>query len=380
MKQTIQELLQVENKDLDWLKTALQSAVELEFSTIPPYLTAVWSIKDASNDCYAIINGIVVEEMLHMGLACNMLATLGVTPQIDNPEFIPAYPGKLPHHVLPKLTVSLQAFSANAVENTFMVIETPENPLAVVPKEDDTARAADAETGGRRRMILVKPTEAEAAIANNSASPAPGAAYVPPSSFATIGLFYDAILEVFQEQPASVFTGQNQLVKAGWGLIAINNIQNVETAINTIKEQGEGTATSPYDLPDTTDPDDLAHYYKFGETFYGFEFVNENGTWGWQGAAISIPGSADIYPVGVLPAGGYPDEQSVQTFDQAFSQVLAQLESAWANGNLTTLNDAISAMGDLTTQAVAIMQTEIPNSNPQQNYAPDFKYIPPSAR
>lgn len=366
MKQTIQELLQVEDKDIGWLQSALQAAVELEFSTIPPYLTAMWSIKDQSNDSYSIINGIVIEEMLHMGLACNMLATTGITPQIDNPEFIPTYPGPLPGNVMPNLIVSLQAFSPNVAASTFMAIETPEQPVTVVPKEESTASAAPAESGGRRRMILERPPQAGASAA---------AAPAPAPSFPTIGLFYDAILAAFRQQPSSVFTGQNQLVDAGWGLIAINKIEDVETAINTIKEQGEGTSTSPYEQPDTTSPDDLAHYYKFGETYYGYTFVNENGSWGWQGAPINVPGPGDVYPIGVVPAGGYPDVQSVQTFDQSFSQLLGQLEAAWANGSIDTLNEAIGMMGDLTTQAVSIMGTQMPGSNPPQNYAPDFKYI-----
>ncbi|HEX8281925.1 MAG TPA: ferritin-like protein [Pyrinomonadaceae bacterium] len=365
MKQTIHELLQVEIKDVNWLKTALQSAVELEFSTIPPYLTAMWSIKDQTNDCYAIINSIVIQEMLHMGLACNMLATLGVTPQIDTPEFIPTYPCQgLPGNVMPDITVSLQGFSADVVETTFMAIETPEQPLAVVPQGQDTALAAGAESGGRRRMILLKPEQARARAA---------AAPAPEQSYATIGAFYDAILLAFQGLSPSDFTGQNQVVIAGWGLIAINNLQDATNAINTIKEQGEGTSTNPYDLPDTTDPEDLAHYYKFGETAYGFTFENDNGTWGWTGAAITGPG--DVYPVGTVPAGGYPDNQAVQAFDQTFSQLLVQLQAAWNTGSVDTLNDAIGMMGDLTTQAVKIMSTQIPDSNPAQNYAPDFKYI-----
>lgn len=366
MKQTIQELLQVQDKDIGWLNTALQSAVELEFSTIPPYLTAMWSIKDRKNDSYKIINSIVIQEMLHMGLACNMLATIGSTPQIDNPDFIPTYPGHLPGNVMPKLTVSLQGFSADAVKNTFMAIETPEHPVNVVPKEEDTALGAAPEAGGRRRMILEPPARAD-----GSAAPTP-----PQNlSYPTIGLFYDAILAAFELQPSSIYTGKNQLVDDAWGLIAITNIEAVRTAITTIKEQGEGTSTSPYDMPDTTKPDDLAHYYKFGETYYGYTFVKQSGKWGWQGTPVKVPGSEEVYPVGMVPAGGYPDNQAVKDFDNLFSQLLVQLEAAWAEGSLDTLNNAISMMPRLTGSAVKIMQTKIPGTSPEQHYAPDFKYI-----
>ncbi len=42
MNNKIVELLQVRqaDRDLDWLKQALQSAVELEHATLPPYLAA----------------------------------------------------------------------------------------------------------------------------------------------------------------------------------------------------------------------------------------------------------------------------------------------------------------------------------------------------
>ncbi len=35
--------------DLDWLKESLQAAIKLEFATLPPYLAALWSIKQDSD-------------------------------------------------------------------------------------------------------------------------------------------------------------------------------------------------------------------------------------------------------------------------------------------------------------------------------------------
>src|ERR1700680_1404705 len=36
------------NRDLQWLKDGLQGAIELELSTLPPYLCGMWSIQDIS--------------------------------------------------------------------------------------------------------------------------------------------------------------------------------------------------------------------------------------------------------------------------------------------------------------------------------------------
>ena len=73
-----------EKRDAAWLAESLQTAVELEMSTIPPYLYAAWSIdagRDPS-DVRDVIVGIAKEEMLHMGIACNLLASIGGQPKI----------------------------------------------------------------------------------------------------------------------------------------------------------------------------------------------------------------------------------------------------------------------------------------------------------
>ncbi|RBH51872.1 hypothetical protein C3F00_033145, partial [Pseudomonas sp. MWU13-2860] len=52
----------------------LAGAVRLELSTIPTYLTALFSIKPGQNqEARALVQSVVVEEMLHMTLAANTL-------------------------------------------------------------------------------------------------------------------------------------------------------------------------------------------------------------------------------------------------------------------------------------------------------------------
>ncbi|MGH3440157.1 MAG: ferritin-like domain-containing protein, partial [Sciscionella sp.] len=87
----ILELMQLppDDHDLAWLQQALQAAVELEMATIPPYLCAMWSVKDLDSPVFSLIRNIVLEEMSHLGLACNMLTSIGGTPAINTPAAVP---------------------------------------------------------------------------------------------------------------------------------------------------------------------------------------------------------------------------------------------------------------------------------------------------
>src|SRR5260370_36487395 len=84
---------------LDELKDYLQTAIMLEHATLPADLCAWWSLDDSKpgNDAIAkIIRGIALQEMLHMGLACNLLKAIGGTPKINAPDFVPRFPDYLP--------------------------------------------------------------------------------------------------------------------------------------------------------------------------------------------------------------------------------------------------------------------------------------------
>ena len=118
-------------RDLSWLKKSLQSAVEVELATIPLYLTAIWTLRTPaatnSRKAYSLIYGIVIQEMLHMALACNMLSAER-NPIIA--KAAPIYPGHLPGEIHPGLTVTVARYSDSSLEN-FLKIEYPENqPVA----------------------------------------------------------------------------------------------------------------------------------------------------------------------------------------------------------------------------------------------------------
>ncbi len=123
----------------EWLKQALQAAVNLEFATIPPYLCALWSIKDELHPVAKSIREVVQEEMLHMALTCNMLAAIGEEPIIC--DSAPVYPGPLPGNVHRGLIVELSGLNDHALE-IFLTIERPSKfPENVEADDEDTSPA-----------------------------------------------------------------------------------------------------------------------------------------------------------------------------------------------------------------------------------------------
>lgn len=219
--------------DLASLQLALQRAIELEHATIPPYLTAYYTLRGTSAGAAAarqILHSIFVEEMLHMHLACNILNAIGGAPAINTSDFIPKYPGPLPMGIggAHGLEVGIKRYSKATVQNTFMEIEEPENPI----------------------HIPVKPTVAEA---------------IAPT-FETIGQFYTAIGTEITKQGQSIFTGDP--ARQVPGATIVTDVQSALQAIATIVTQGEGTPTSPADSPS-----EYAHYYRFEELFMGMRIV-----------------------------------------------------------------------------------------------------------
>ncbi|MEO6028379.1 MAG: ferritin-like protein, partial [Candidatus Binatia bacterium] len=226
-------------RDVSDLREALQNAVRVEHSTIPPYLTALATLSSSSPSvAYArkVIREIVVEEMLHMTLACNLLNAVGGQPQISGADFVPSYPHELPMGVAGDLVVHLKRYSKELLANTFMQVEEPEIPLEIPVKQAMLAAA---------------------------------------SPLITIGEFYAAIRAQIVEQGPGVFTGKPEQQVTGFFFdpgedIAVTDLDSALLAIETIVEQGEGTPTSPMSLQH-----DIAHYYRFQQLVKGMKIVED---------------------------------------------------------------------------------------------------------
>ena len=93
------------------LHELLNSAVILEFATIPIYLQAMWSIKDNNCEVAKSIRNIFQEEMLHMAMVCNMIVGIGGEPRIYDPENGLKFPTGLPGGVHPELFLYLEGLN-----------------------------------------------------------------------------------------------------------------------------------------------------------------------------------------------------------------------------------------------------------------------------
>jgi Ferritin-like len=310
----------VENLDTtQGIQAALQTAIELEHATIPPYLYAYWSLSDPNQTIQGLIRSVVIEEMGHLALACNVLNAIGGSPSIDNAAFVPQYPGPLPGGVEDQLVVPLAPFSIVLVENVFMVIEEPENPL-----------------------VFPEALNADEVI--------------------TIGRFYTAIRDAIAAAGESIFTGPsaNQVTDIPSSVvIAVNDVATATTAINTIIDQGEGTTQAPDDLEGS-----LAHYYRFQEIVKGKQLVKDptTGKFSFSGPAIEFD------PAGVAPAvtnpkaanypSGSPAAQANDAFNSDYATLLQTLHQGF-NGQPKMVDQSVGQMFGLTNDAQKLMSTSV---------------------
>jgi len=272
------------------LQDALRTAMRLEFSTIPPYLCAQWSINSDPGGVADMIENIVVQEMYHFALAGNMLTAIGGVPDIANASFIPPYlTNVLPGGIPQQLAVDLQPLTLNQAQ-VFMQIEYPEfTPVAFAEGP------------------------------------------------ATIGAFYDTI--------AAGFTTVNPTVNPDAFAVnsgeatPIKSIADALAAISLIKAEGEGTAASP-DQPLASNT--FAHYYVFKEIFTGKTLVqDEAGHWSFSGAAIQFPTTFNFQQSTATPSPSL-------AFNQAVSQLLIDLQACWTSGSAPNI-DAMSNLQALGT-------------------------------
>jgi hypothetical protein len=197
---TIAQFIKDRTTSLPDLQDALQVAMQLEFSTIPPYLCAQWSINTDPGGVGDMIENIVVQEMDHFALAGNMLTAIGGMPSIANAAFIPNYPTNvLPGGIPQKLAVDLKPLTPDQVQ-VFMQIEYPEFP--------------------------------------------PVALAVGP---ATIGAFYDTIYNGFSTVNPAI--NPNAFAVNLDEATPIKSVADALKAISLIKSEGEGTQGSPDQPP-----------------------------------------------------------------------------------------------------------------------------------
>jgi hypothetical protein len=141
-------------------------------------------------------------------------------------------------------------------------------------------------------------------------------------------------------------------------------------AIQLVKLQGEGTATSPLFGPSAAN---LAHYYRFGEILHEKRIALKEGQWGYTGPELKFPSEAELYPMAPIPPGGYPKQS--RDFDAAYSDTLHLLQAAWESDDQGALLRAVDLMMDkLHPLAVKLMETPL-GGGTHETYRPSFLLV-----
>lgn len=323
---------------LKLLKGALQQAVELEFGTIPIYLAALWSIKSNLDPVAKSIRNVVQEEMLHLALACNLLSAIGGEPKIyDTSGKGLRYPTKLPGGVHPELTLKLSGLTDEALDD-FLEIELPQGE------------------------ILLAEYDSKYKDAHNHEDHA-----------TTIGALYTAINEEFRSLKPNMAPDQQISGPLAW--FVVDDLEKLDSAINWIKEQGEGAVEQ---TEENANIGELSHFYRFWEVRKR-QKIEKNALTGKFafGSELKFP---DVWPMAVVPEGGYQKEkvspevwELTNQFDLTYSKMIHTLESAWGEGGQAALWRAIDMMFDLEKFAIPLMKIPIPGQ--EGNYGPSFRLI-----
>lgn len=127
--------LQANPADRLALQQAAQLALQVEFATIPVYLSGLYSIQDRDCVAYQALRSVVMEEMVHINQAANLVVALGALPRFTG-QAAPEYPCYLPHaNEATTPLLGLYRASPAVFENVFAAIETPA-PAGAPPQAD----------------------------------------------------------------------------------------------------------------------------------------------------------------------------------------------------------------------------------------------------
>jgi hypothetical protein len=289
--------LQVEKPiaTVEELQDHLYHAIQVEFSTIPLYLYPAYSIQvqgysqwSSGMSAFRTIRSVVIEEMLHLCLARNLLIAVGGGEDVRfyDKAMVPTYPCDMLHRT-PTLPLHLEPCTTSLMTDVFMPLELP---------------------------------------AKEGAPPQGG-------EYNTLGQFYAAIRQGFDDlneamgprlwehnRPELQYLSGYWNQDGGGSPIVVCDVATAQAAIDTIVEQGEGARPGDPDVPlDPTKPalgmDELSHYAKFRRIAEGIDLIGA--TW-----PVPTDPKAEEYEGDVA--------ELASLFDAAYCYVLCLVDALYA--------------------------------------------------
>jgi hypothetical protein len=332
---------------IEELHEYLYKGLQLEHATLPPYLTALYSLHPGKNsDAWHVIRVVAVEEMLHLTLVANVMNAVGGTPDLTKPNFVPNYPARLPCGP-DYFEVHLRPFSHEALD-TFLKIEKP----AQADTEEDRFVPMDWAALGLTSNGAAPPPEklAELEESGTILGLVPGE---PTKRFLSIGEFYEEIIrginhleDQARKAGKTIFTGDparqvtpEYFYSGGGDVIKVTGRDTAVAALTLVAEQGEGLHGGIFDSQD-----ELAHYYRFQQLDKGKYYQKGDKPGEPSGPDLNVDWGA-VYPVKPdIKLADLARDPEILTAAKEFNQSYATF--------LTSINLAYNGQPDLLLKAV----------------------------
>ena len=342
------------------LHKLLRRALLIEHSTIPPYLTALYSIREGTNvESAQIIRGVLVEEMLHMILAANVLNAVGGEPAVNDPRFIPSYPLDLTEVLQPN---------------------DDSDDSAILRYLAERAAGGDFESAGGAQDVRVNILKfSKKALDTFIAIETPEKkGPSTPGPVTTIGQFYTLIIEGLERledearrQGKTIFTGDparqigpEHYYGSGGGAFVVHDLARARAALGEIICQGEGFKEVCYDeSADLGEYEELGHYFRFMQIRKGRYYApgdkpGDDPT----GPPLAVDWAAayDMKPNPKLrDFKGDPGLEALgRAFHESYLRLLDQLQRAFT-GEPAALQDAVVTMFDLKYAAAGLLRVPV---------------------
>lgn len=318
-------------RDIHWIRGALQSAISIEHASMPLYSAAMYSLEVQNYPAYNTLRAVLMEEMLHMAAACNVLAAIGGSPRIRQLDPSALRDG-LPAKIAPSVTPHFAQLSRRQLD-VFMRLESP---LGMLSEGERSTR------------------------------------------YPTIGSFYERIKAAVTRNAGVVATAvrgrrvANQVGgNLGYAVIdpnAKDPVEQILTSLDLITDQGEGVRSTTRSTGGASQGE-LSHYARFAELRFGRRFSGAvesmSGPPAAEGQRRWFHGDAIAWPNVInslaVPRDGYaailrldPDRvealRELRAFDASYTRMLGALDDSWngsAEQSWPSLGRAVFEMNEL---------------------------------
>jgi hypothetical protein len=291
------------------LQPYLQGMLELKIATIPPCLTALFSLCDGKNGAIReVLRGVIVDEMLHVALIANILNAMQCRPIVSAQDLARGYPARLPLGI-GGIALELKKFSLDFVRNF--------------------------------------PPTADGSAAPVARQPHPRPVGMPP---ATLGQFYRAIMEKIEQLGDKVFIGNpalqfvDEVSYSERELFPVRDASSAVRALRVITGEGPCTAGAPIDPGDCARSNRLQQIAATPSSAIPFDVAGVVNIVKNSRSSMYAPGSSVRI--------------AVDAFNVAYCGILAALNETF-NGRPERYESAVSSMYGLTSLARSIVAIDL---------------------